>query len=95
MLNNITIPPAALEAGARALREEVRRALNVEEQDPPEGPSQALINAYRAEARAAFVAMVEAWPEMEYVFRQPTRYSVCYSKPAFILPLPQEVSDDA
>lgn len=63
---NIPIPPAALEAGARALREEVRRALNVVEPDPPEGPSPSLMEAYGNEARAAFEAMVEAWPGMAH-----------------------------
>ena len=44
---------------------------------------------------AAIAAALSAWPGMEYVFRQPTRYSVCYSKPALILPLPpQENSDE-
>lgn len=86
-MTDIIIPPAALEAGARALCNEQRLFwpdLTKDEHD-----------IIRGEARAACIAILQAWPGMEYVFRQPTRYSVCYSKPAIILPLlPQEASDD-
>ena len=77
-MSKITIPPAALEAGAEAFLECDR------------SPACSFEDALRA----AFLAMIEAWPGMEYVFRQPTRYSVCYSKPAIILPLPQQDSDE-
>ena len=50
----ITIPPAALEAGARAIAESLRTArLTLESED-----------GYKPEARAAFRAMLEAWPGM-------------------------------
>ena len=53
-MTKIHIPPAALEAGARAIAESLRTArLTLESED-----------GYKPEARAAFVAMVEAWPGM-------------------------------
>ena len=54
----ITIPPAALEAGARTLCNEQRlfwHGLRSEAQD-----------IIRAEARAVFIAMIEAWEEMQH-----------------------------
>jgi hypothetical protein len=51
---NITIPAAALEAGARAIAESLRTArLTTEAQD-----------GYKPEARAACLAMLDAWPGM-------------------------------
>lgn len=84
-MTDITIPPEALEAAARALREEVRRALNVEEPDPPEGPSPSLMEAYRSEALAAALALLENWPGAN-------RYSGCLLDQPYdhiILPLPE------
>ena len=53
-MSNITIPPAALEAGARAIAESLRTArLTTEAQD-----------GYKPEARAAFLAMLENWEGM-------------------------------
>lgn len=50
----ITIPPAALEAGARAIAESLRTArLTLESED-----------GYKPEARAAFEAMVKNWDGM-------------------------------
>lgn len=66
----ITIPPAALEAGARAIGEETYIS-NKETQ--------------KAAARAAFEAMVEAWPDMAH---RVMPYA------ALILPLPTEASDE-
>lgn len=54
---NITIPPAALEAGARAIAESLRTArLTTEAQD-----------GYKPEARAACTAMIKAWPGMHFI----------------------------
>ena len=76
-MSNITIPPAALEAGARAIAESLRTArLTTEAQD-----------GYRPEARAAFLAMLNAWPGMTYI--EPD-----LANGIIILPLPQEASDD-
>lgn len=50
-MTDITIPPAALEAGARAIAESLRTArLTLESED-----------GYKPEARAAF-ALLENWP---------------------------------
>ena len=49
---NITIPPAAIEAGAMAIAESLRTARLTLESD----------DGYKPEARAAFLAMLEAWP---------------------------------
>lgn len=89
---DIRIPNAALEAGARALREEVRRALGVVEPDPPEGPSPLLMEAYGNEARAAFLAMIKAWEGAKTIRDDGRRQT--YAIPALILPLPTEASDE-
>ena len=68
----ITIPPAALEAGAKAIAESLRTArLTLESED-----------GYKPEARACFLAMVEAWPGRAWAYE--------YEPPAIILPLTQE-----
>ena len=55
-MSDITIPPAALEAGARAIAESLRTArLTTEAQD-----------GYKPEARAACTAMIKAWPGMQH-----------------------------
>ena len=57
-MSSITIPAAALEAGARTLCHEQRifwHGLRSEAQD-----------IIRGEARAAFIAMIEAWEEMQH-----------------------------
>lgn len=60
----ITIPPAALEAGARALADTYYRNCTAgrltmaDTDDVPED--------WYVEARAAFEAMVEAWPDMAH-----------------------------
>ena len=77
-MTDITIPAAALEAGAKALCKEARLFwpdLNDAEHD-----------IMRAEARAAFLAMLEAWPGM-------VNYSEHANHRALILPL-TEASDD-
>ena len=55
-MSDITIPPAALEAGAKALCAKAGYAWTV----TPD------VHAHwREQARAAFLAMIEAWPGME------------------------------
>ena len=83
----IFIPPAALEAGARTLCYEQRlfwHGLTAQAQD-----------IIRGEARAAFIAMIEAWEGMKHdspsgggVSQEPLQPS------RIILPLPQEASDE-
>jgi len=73
-MTDITIPPAALEAGARAIGEETYV-----------GNKQTLRDA----ARAAFLAMIEAWPEAKRVKGYFT-HDTDYYEPAFILPLTEK-----
>ena len=75
----ITIPPEALEAGARAIEKSLRTArITLESED-----------GYKPEARAAFLAMLEAWPGMT-LHQQDINAEYSY----FVLPLLQEVSDE-
>ena len=77
---NITIPPAALEAGARTLCNEQRlfwHGLTTEAQD-----------IIRGEARAAFIAMIEAWPGMRISW-------LALNDGAIVLPLPPQENPDA
>ena len=76
---DITIPPAALEAGARAICET--------ENGPCEClPDECGCTYWQAHARAAFLAMIEAWPEMAH---RVLPYS------ALILPLTEKPDDKA
>lgn len=78
---NITIPPAALEAGARAIAESLRTARLTLESD----------DGYKPEARACFIAVIEAWEGAKTVRDDGRRQT--YIIPAIILPLPTEASD--
>ena len=83
-MSKITIPPAALEAGARTLCNEQRifwRGLTTDAQD-----------IIRGEARAVFIAMIEAWPGMSQLAENDS--ASIREMAALILPLPQEASDD-
>ena len=81
-MTDITIPPAALEAGARAIAESLRTArLTTEAQD-----------GYKPEARAAFRAMLQAWPGMSQLAENDS--ANIREMAALILPLPQENSDE-
>lgn len=73
----ITIPPAALEAGARAIDARVSE------------PGQC---SYHDMARAAFLAMLEAWPGMSQL--QENDSASIREMAALILPLTQEKPDD-
>ena len=78
-MSNITIPPAALEAGVRTLCNEQRlfwHGLTTDAQD-----------IIRGEARAAFLAMIEAWPGMRISW-------LASDDGAIVLPLPAEANDD-
>lgn len=78
MAHDITIPPAALEAGVRTLCNEQRlfwHGLTTEAQD-----------IIRGEARAAFLAILEAWEGMRISW-------LASNDGAIVLPLPQENSD--
>ena len=77
----MTIPPAALEAGARAIT--MALILAVEE----DCRALALTDDERTElARAACLAMIEAWPGMRVSW-------LASNDGAIVLPLPTEASD--
>lgn len=80
---NITIPPAALEAGARALAR-----YNCEQWDNDPDRWRAY---FTDEARAAFLAMIDAWPGMGR-FEDETGWDVHIELP-LLIPL-TEASDD-
>ena len=78
-MSKITIPPAALEAGARTLCNEQRifwRGLTTDAQD-----------IIRGEARAVFIAMIEAWPGMRISW-------LALNDGAIVLPLTQQGASD-
>lgn len=80
-MTDLTIPPEALEAGARTLCNEQRlfwHGLTTDAQD-----------IIRGEARAAFLAIVEAWPGVRHY----PDMEVFASKARLILPL-TEASDE-
>jgi hypothetical protein len=82
---NITIPAAAVEATARAMHDAAYKI------DAPDDPDQwddmpdTYKDMVRAEARAACIALLEAWPDMAH---RVLPYA------ALILPLPTEASDE-
>jgi hypothetical protein len=82
-MTDITIPDEALEAGARAFIERrVDACVWVHLSDESK-------RGYQAEMRAAFLAMLEAWPGMT-LHQQDINAEYSY----FVLPLPQEASDE-
>ena len=78
-MTDVTIPAAALEAGARAL---ARYNCEQWDNDPDRWRTY-----FTDEARAAFLAMIEAWPGMRISW-------LASNDGAIVLPLPQEASDD-
>ena len=76
-MSEITIPPAALEAGARAIEKSLKTARE---------------DGYKPEARAAFLAMLEAWPGMSQLEENDS--ASIREMAALILPLPAETSDE-
>ena len=82
----ITIPPAALEAGARAICEMEYGACDGGDTNP------CSCTYWAAHARAAFLAIVENWEGAKTIRDDGRRQT--YAIPALILPLPQEASND-
>ena len=78
-MTDIIIPPAALDAGARTLCNEQRLFWH--------GLTTAAQDIIRGEARAACLAMIEAWPGMRISW-------LALNDGAIVLPLPTEASDD-
>lgn len=87
-MTDITIPPAALEAGARAAYEEHCRKYYPRSFIPWEEVDPEYQWEHRHEARAAFLAMLEAWPGM-------ATYSAGMNGPYpyIILPLTEKPDD--
>jgi hypothetical protein len=78
----MNIPAAALEAGARAI------AVDGGIADPE-------WRFYKEAARAAFRAMIEAWPgALEQQFYELTADGRRLTFPVIVLPLPTETSDE-
>lgn len=71
-MTRIPIPPAVLEAGARAAHDQWRHECAVADNEPVENwrtwPYLVLAEqlGWVEQARAAFEAMVEAWPDMAH-----------------------------
>ena len=89
-MSKITIPPAALEAGARRIYETWRDSTQLLP------PWKYLVAQYRQtwldQARAAFIAMLQAWPGMSQLAENDS--ASIREMAALILPLPQENSDE-
>ena len=83
---DITIPPAALEAGARAIYLTFTEVNIGDGEDHWERLLPQYRAEYRAQARAAFRAMLEAWEEMRISW-------LSSNDGAIVLPLP-EASDE-
>ena len=77
---SITIPPAALEAGARAICETHCGPCRCY-------PDECGCVYFKAHARAAFLAMMGAWPGMIH-----GKY---FAEPSIILPLTEKTDDKA
>ncbi len=77
MIDPAQIPDEVVEAGARAIAESLRTArITLESED-----------GYKPEARAAFIAMLEAWEGMRISW-------LASNDGAIVLPLPTEASDE-
>ena len=85
-MTGITIPPAALEAGARAMAKAGYDFAAIEIIDPYTADA----DYWNHTARAAFLAMLTAWPGM----RLGKYRDVAGDPDRIILPLPQENSDE-
>ena len=97
MIKPEQIPPAALEAGARAAHDQWRHQCAVEDDEPIEYFRQwpDLDEAERfgwiEQARAAFLAMLEAWPGL---LPSPMAPLTMWD-PYIILPLTEKTDDKA
>ena len=100
-MTDITIPPAALEVGARAAYETYWRLqaeavgmnpADLEPWDYHDAPTQ---EEWRTLARATFLAMVEAWPGMAHYRGGWGPVIHNNRKPHLILPLTEKQDDKA
>ena len=84
-MTDITIPPEAVEAAARAICETFRAAMNMPNEPEWDASNPTLKDAYRNEARAALRAGIAAWPGMLVEWHS--------RGPGIILPLSKENTD--
>ena len=91
-MTDITIPPEAVEAAARAICETFRAAMNMPNEPEWDASNPTLKDAYRNEARAALRAGIAAWPGSYSLAENDS--AVIRDVAAIILPLPQEASDE-
>ena len=91
MNDHIAIPPEALEAAARAMREEVKRSLKVEDQTAFDNLPLVMQEDYRREARAACLAMLKNWPGK---LENEPNDGLLMLRAGIFLPLPQENTND-
>ena len=95
-MSEIRIPAAALEAGARAAHDQWRHQCADESDEPVENwqewddIDEWEQDSFRAQARAAIAAALNAWPGM----RLGKYRDVAGSFDRIILPLTQEASDE-
>ena len=96
MAHDITIPPAALEAGARAIYLTFTEVNIGDGEDHWERLLPQYRAEYRAQARAAFLAMIEAWPKggihVPVGAGEPRK---SFTLPALILPLTENPDAEA
>lgn len=98
---NITIPPEALEAAARAAHDQWRHECAVEADEPVENwrewdeLDRWEQDSFREQARAACLAMLEAWQtEKHKMIVGVAIDEVGGQCPAIILPLPQKETSE-
>lgn len=93
MSDRITIPPAALEAAARAAHQKWREQASVgddiAEYQEWDDLSPEVQEEQRENARAACLAMLESWPGMDI-----ERFAPWSKDRTIHLPLPQEARDE-
>ena len=96
----ITIPPSALEKGARAAHDQWRHECAVSDNEPVENWREwadlelAEQLGWIEQARAAFLAIVEAWPGMN-AKAATDHVMLLNSTPALILPLTENLDAEA
>lgn len=94
-VNDIEIPASAAEAVARAEWDAWRKINGIVDETPEWDDRDE--EDKREAIKVAIVGLragLNAWKGADRVFLQPHRNAVSYSRPAFILPLAQEGSND-
>ena len=96
-MTDITIPPAALEAGARAAhdlwRKQASAGDDISEYEQWDDLSRFYKDELRDQARAAFLAIIEEWEGAKTIRDDGRRQT--YAIPALILPITEQTDDKA